>query len=119
LADYAGETLALDSGCEGLDGQPDTNPGSRCNPRDAIYAIYTSGSTGVPKQPINTHEAVANRILWMQDQYPLQAGDRVLQKTPHTFDVSVWEFFWAISCGRYAGHRRAGRSQGSGLSSPT
>jgi len=99
LAGYAGEKLALDSGCEGLDGQPDTNLRIPIEPRDAIYAIYTSGSTGVPKAAINTHQAVSNRILWMQDQYPLQSGDRVLQKTPYTFDVSVWEFFWPIVAG--------------------
>ena len=69
------------------------------DPRDAIYAIYTSGSTGVPKAAINTHEAVANRILWMQDEYQLDASDRVLQKTPYSFDVSVWEFFWPLTFG--------------------
>jgi len=99
LADYAGHTLILDSHCELLEGQPPSNPGSAVQPADAIYAIYTSGSTGVPKAAVNTHEAVANRIFWMQDQYPLEAGDRILQKTPHSFDVSVWEFFWAISYG--------------------
>jgi non-ribosomal peptide synthetase component F len=99
LAGYAGKVLVLEAGWEGMDGQPDSNPGVPVEPYDAIYAIYTSGSTGVPKAAINTHEAVANRILWMQDQYPLQAGDRVLQKTPYSFDVSVWEFFWPIISG--------------------
>jgi amino acid adenylation domain-containing protein len=99
LADYAGPTMVLDSHSEGIDSQPDSNPRIPIEPRDAIYAIYTSGSTGVPKAAINTHEAVANRILWMQHQYPLQAGDRVLQKTPYSFDVSVWEFFWPIAFG--------------------
>jgi amino acid adenylation domain-containing protein len=99
LAGYPGRTIVLDSHCEGLDGQLATNPRIAVEPTDAIYAIYTSGSTGVPKAAINTHEAVANRILWMQDRYPLEAGDRVLQKTPHSFDVSVGEFFGAITCG--------------------
>jgi amino acid adenylation domain-containing protein len=99
LAGYAGQTLLLDSGFESLAGQPDSNPRITVEPRDAIYAIYTSGSTGLPKAAVNTHEAVSNRILWMQDQYPLQASDRVLQKTPYSFDVSVWEFFWPIAFG--------------------
>jgi amino acid adenylation domain-containing protein len=99
LTGYAGWTLALDPDFRGMEGQPDTNPGIPVGSREAIYAIYTSGSTGVPKAAINTHEAVANRILWMQDQYPLEAGDRVLQKTPYSFDVSVWEFFWPIVAG--------------------
>lgn len=98
LAGYAGPMLLLDSGCEGMEGQPDSNPRIPIDPRDAIYAIYTSGSTGVPKAAVNTHQAVANRILWIQDQYPL-AGDRVLQKTPYSFDVSVGEFFWPIIAG--------------------
>jgi amino acid adenylation domain-containing protein len=99
LADYAGKTLALDTSGELIDRQPSSNPRILVEPRDAIYAIYTSGSTGVPKAAINTHEAVTNRILWMQDQYPIQASDRVLQKTPYSFDVSVWEFFWPIITG--------------------
>jgi amino acid adenylation domain-containing protein len=99
LAGYAGPTLALDSAFADLDDQPDSNPRIPVEPRDAIYAIYTSGSTGIPKAAVNTHEAVSNRILWMQDQYPLEASDRVLQKTPYSFDVSVWEFFWPIAFG--------------------
>jgi amino acid adenylation domain-containing protein len=99
LEDYAGQTLVIDSPNKDLDAQAASNPGIAVQPTDAIYAIYTSGSTGVPKAAVNTHEAVANRILWMQDQYPLEAGDRVLQKTPHSFDVSVGEFFGAITCG--------------------
>ncbi|MBV9788630.1 MAG: amino acid adenylation domain-containing protein, partial [Chloroflexi bacterium] len=65
----------------------------------AIYAIYTSGSTGQPKGAINTHGGVRNRLLWMQETYDLTAADRVLQKTPFTFDVSVWEFFWPLITG--------------------
>jgi amino acid adenylation domain-containing protein len=99
LAGYSGETIILDSAGKLMDGQPGSNPGIPVAPRDAIYAIYTSGSTGAPKAAINTHEAVANRILWMQDQYPLEAEDRVLQKTPYSFDVSVWEFFWPLTFG--------------------
>ncbi len=99
LAPYAGPTLLLDSGWEAMEGQPLSNRRIPIDPRDAIYGIYTSGSTGVPKAAINTHQAVANRILWMQDQYPLGAADRVLQKTPYSFDVSVWEFFWPVICG--------------------
>ena len=99
LAAYTGEVIALDSCGKLLDSQPASNPGIPVAPRDAIYAIYTSGSTGVPKAAINTHEAVANRILWMQDEYQLDANDRILQKTPYSFDVSVWEFFWPLTFG--------------------
>ncbi|MFF3457797.1 amino acid adenylation domain-containing protein [Streptomyces sp. NPDC002730] len=60
------------------------------------YLIYTSGSTGRPKGVAVTHRAIVNRLAWMQGQYGLDAGDRVMQKTPSSFDVSVWEFFWAL-----------------------
>ena len=63
------------------------------------YVIYTSGSTGRPKGAINTHRGLFNRLLWMQDAYNLEKADRVLQKTPFSFDVSVWEFFWPLICG--------------------
>ncbi|WP_426201472.1 amino acid adenylation domain-containing protein [Pseudomonas sp. TWP3-1] len=63
------------------------------------YVIYTSGSTGQPKGVINEHAAVVNRLLWMQDAYGLTAEDSVLQKTPFSFDVSVWEFFWPLMTG--------------------
>jgi acyl-coenzyme A synthetase/AMP-(fatty) acid ligase/acyl carrier protein len=61
--------------------------------------IYTSGSTGRPKGAVNTHRAIRNRLLWMQAAYGLTAADRVLQKTPISFDVSVWEFFWPLTTG--------------------
>jgi amino acid adenylation domain-containing protein len=68
-------------------------------PENAAYVIYTSGSTGAPKGAVNTHRAIVNRLLWMQDRYRLGPDDRVLQKTPFTFDVSVWEFFWPLVAG--------------------
>ncbi|HXO19008.1 MAG TPA: amino acid adenylation domain-containing protein, partial [Thermoanaerobaculia bacterium] len=63
------------------------------------YMIYTSGSTGRPKGVLVPHEGIVNRLLWMQEAYGLAADDRVLQKTPYSFDVSVWEFFWPLLAG--------------------
>ncbi|UUU37390.1 amino acid adenylation domain-containing protein [Streptomyces sp. CA-210063] len=65
-------------------------------PDDPAYLIYTSGSTGLPKGVVVTHRAIVNRLAWMQDAYGLGPDDRVLQKTPSSFDVSVWEFFWPL-----------------------
>ncbi|WP_273822299.1 non-ribosomal peptide synthase/polyketide synthase [Pseudomonas asplenii] len=80
--------------------QPDSNPQvPRLSPRHSAYVIYTSGSTGQPKGVINEHAAVVNRLLWMQDKYGLTPDDAVLQKTPFSFDVSVWEFFWPLFSG--------------------
>lgn len=63
------------------------------------YVIYTSGTTGKPKGAAISHQAIVNRILWMQGEYQLTEDDTVLQKTPCGFDVSVWEFFWALMVG--------------------
>ncbi|WP_408646547.1 amino acid adenylation domain-containing protein [Tumebacillus avium] len=66
---------------------------------DPAYMIYTSGSTGHPKGVLVPHRGIANRLLWMQEQYGLTPSDRVMQKTPFSFDVSVWEFFWPLMTG--------------------
>lgn len=80
-------------------------------PLHPAYVIYTSGSTGRPKGVAVSHGAIVNRLRWMQAEYGLTADDRVLQKTPSSFDVSVWEFFWpliqgaALVVARPGGHR--------------
>src|SRR5204862_2761835 len=77
----------------------DEKPAKQARPEHPAYVIYTSGSTGRPKGVVVEHRAIVNRLLWMQDEYRLTADDRVLQKTPATFDVSVWEFFWPLITG--------------------
>lgn len=66
------------------------------NPESGAYIIYTSGSTGKPKGVLVSHKAIVNRLHWMQSEYPLNTKDVILQKTPCSFDVSVWEFFWPL-----------------------
>ena len=68
-------------------------------PDDLAYIIFTSGSTGRPKGVMIEHQAICNRLDWMQDTYNLNKLDCVLQKTPYSFDVSVWEFFWPLMIG--------------------
>ncbi|WP_036533127.1 non-ribosomal peptide synthetase, partial [Nocardia cyriacigeorgica] len=68
-------------------------------PTHTAYVIFTSGSTGRPKGVAVAHAAIVNRLVWMQSAYQLDASDVVLQKTPSTFDVSVWEFFWPLQIG--------------------
>ncbi|GAA3544167.1 hypothetical protein GCM10022222_29790 [Amycolatopsis ultiminotia] len=68
-------------------------------PGNSAYVIYTSGSTGKPKGTVVSHQAIVNRLCWMQDTFGLTAGEAVLQKTPSGFDVSVWEFFWPLITG--------------------
>ncbi|MDX2705104.1 non-ribosomal peptide synthase/polyketide synthase [Streptomyces sp. PA03-6a] len=89
----------------------DTDRGGALLPAHPAYVIYTSGSTGRPKGVAVPHAGVVNRLAWMQDTYRLTADDRVVQKTPFGFDVSVWEFFWPLLEGatlvmaRPGGHR--------------
>ncbi|UOX91373.1 amino acid adenylation domain-containing protein [Amycolatopsis sp. FBCC-B4732] len=78
---------------------PDTPLDVVLRPGNPAYVIYTSGSTGRPKGVVVPHEGIVNRLLWMQDEYGLTGDDRVLQKTPSSFDVSVWEFLWPLLTG--------------------
>jgi amino acid adenylation domain-containing protein len=91
--------------------EPDHRPGHVPAGSGAAYVLFTSGSTGRPKGAVNTHAAITNRLRWMQDEYGLGCRDRVLQKTPIGFDVSVWELLWPLVTGatlvfaRPGGHR--------------
>ncbi|GAB05185.1 non-ribosomal peptide synthetase [Gordonia amarae] len=68
-------------------------------PADSAYMIFTSGSTGTPKGTIIEHRSIVNRLRWMDAVFAMTPDDRVLQKTPYSFDVSVWEFFWPLLTG--------------------
>lgn len=89
------------------------NPVALVTPKNLANVIYTSGTTGHPKGVMIEHRGVVNRIHWMNDAYPLNASDKILQKTPYTFDVSVWELLWANMYGAIVvfakpqGHRDA------------
>ena len=72
---------------------------ARPRPDHPAYVLFTSGSTGLPKGVVISHRAIVNRLRWMQAEYALTEQDRVLQKTPATFDVSVWEFYWPFIVG--------------------
>ncbi|WP_265569225.1 non-ribosomal peptide synthetase, partial [Streptomyces hygroscopicus] len=94
------ETRALLAGSEADHERPeDVSSAGALLPHHPAYVIYTSGSTGRPKGVLISHEGIVNRLLWMQAEYGLTREDRVLQKTPSSFDVSVWEFFWPLITG--------------------
>src|SRR5262249_40432982 len=87
------------------------NPTSPVQPENLVYLLYTSGSTGKPKGVMVTHRSLSNHMLWMQEVFQWSASDRVLQKTPFSFDASVWEFYAPLLAGaclvlaRPSGHR--------------
>jgi amino acid adenylation domain-containing protein len=101
--------IAIDSDAPLWASMPGSNPDCAGLSADNLaYVIYTSGSTGMPKGAMNAHKGVVNRLLWMQDAYHLTADDAVLQKTPFSFDVSVWEFFWPLLAGARLAMARPG-----------
>ena len=94
-----GELVCLDADWPLIARQNTSAPATAVTAANLAYMIYTSGSTGKPKGAMNTHRGIVNRLLWMQDAYRLTTADVVLQKTPFSFDVSVWEFFWPLLTG--------------------
>jgi amino acid adenylation domain-containing protein len=117
LPEMGGPTLCVDGEWEQIAACSDSNPALKLSGANLAYMIYTSGSTGEPKGAMNTHEALLNRLLWMQQQYGIAPEtDAVLQKTPFSFDVSVWEFFWPLMMGvRLVVARPGGHQDGSYL----
>lgn len=100
FSDFSGHLVIVDGMVEQLAQQSvDLPTNHSIGVTNSAYMIYTSGSTGQPKGVLIEHLAIRNRIDWMQREYQLQPTDRVLQKTPYSFDVSVWEFFWTLSFG--------------------
>ncbi|ELR72268.1 Long-chain-fatty-acid--CoA ligase [Fulvivirga imtechensis AK7] len=88
------QLIDLDEASEMIDGQPPAELVNKPKGDDLAYVIYTSGSTGTPKGVMIEHHSVVNRLLWMQKAYPIGSNDVLLQKTPLSFDVSIWELFW-------------------------
>ena len=113
LPPHQAKVVCLDSGWEEIAREGDAKPTNLVSASNLAYMIYTSGSTGRPKGAMNTHRGICNRLLWVQAQYNLTSTDAVLQKTPFSFDVSVWEFFWPLLAGarlvvaRPGGHKDA------------
>ncbi|GAA1938248.1 hypothetical protein GCM10009837_75660 [Streptomyces durmitorensis] len=96
MLESAQPLLVLDEQLPDVSGYPLVNPDRTLSPDNTAYVIYTSGSTGRPKGVQVSHRSIVNRLRWMQHTYQLTPEDRVLQKTPSSFDVSVWEFFWPL-----------------------
>ncbi|MBD2521400.1 non-ribosomal peptide synthase/polyketide synthase [Nostoc sp. FACHB-133] len=114
LPEHQARVVCLDTDWQIIPQLNQQNPIAAVQASNLAYVIYTSGSTGKPKGAINTHLGICNRLLWMQQAYQLTEIDCVLQKTPFSFDVSVWEFFWPLLTGarlvvaKPGGHKDSG-----------
>jgi amino acid adenylation domain-containing protein/thioester reductase-like protein len=93
------QILCLDQDWEIISQLSSDTPNSTVQPENLAYVIYTSGSTGQPKGVMVPHRALCNHMLWMQTEFPITPKDRVLQKTPFSFDASVWEFYAPLIAG--------------------
>jgi amino acid adenylation domain-containing protein/non-ribosomal peptide synthase protein (TIGR01720 family) len=91
--------ICLDSEWATVAAEDDAPVENGADADNLAYMIYTSGSTGNPKGVMIPQRGICNRLLWMKEKIPLGAEHSVLQKTPFSFDISVWEFFWTLMSG--------------------
>ncbi|HKU74236.1 MAG TPA: amino acid adenylation domain-containing protein [Pyrinomonadaceae bacterium] len=113
-SDWRGELLCIDAEQNRIAECAEQNVEVAVTPQHLAYVIYTSGSSGQPKGVMVSHRAIANRLLWMQQELPLLPSDRVLQKTAFSFDASIWEFFVPLMAGAQLELARPGGQQESG-----
>jgi amino acid adenylation domain-containing protein len=113
LPQSEGARIYVDRDWPSIASETGSNLACEVTGENLVYVIYTSGSTGKPKGAMNRDAGVRNRLQWMQEAYGLKSDDRVLQKTPFSFDVSVWEFFWPLMTGAQLVVARPGGHQDS------
>lgn len=99
LAGYIGPLLDLDEAAAEIAAEDGADPTVPLSPENLAYVIFTSGSTGEPKGAMIPHRALTNHMCWMQRVFPLAPADRVFQKTPISFDASIWEFYAPLLAG--------------------
>lgn len=99
LSDIGLHIIHVDTDWQHISHESAENPTRGVMLEDLAYAIYTSGSTGQPKAAMNSHRGISNSLIWMQATYDLSDAERLVQKTPFSFDVSLCEFFWPLMAG--------------------
>ncbi|HET6976572.1 MAG TPA: amino acid adenylation domain-containing protein [Pyrinomonadaceae bacterium] len=99
LPHHGARVVCLDADWDQIDMQDDGAVEAGIAADNPAYVIYTSGSTGRPKGAVISHRAICNHTVWMQSVLPQRADDCLLQKTPFSFDASVWEFFAPLFVG--------------------
>ncbi|WP_445252044.1 MULTISPECIES: amino acid adenylation domain-containing protein [unclassified Microcoleus] len=113
LPSHSAQVICLDSDWQSIGAESTVAPVSGATANNLAYVIYTSGSTGKPKGVMIPHRAICNHMLWMQTDFPLSETDKVLQKTPFSFDASVWEFYAPLLVGAQLVMTRPGGHQDS------
>lgn len=93
---YSRQVLNVEHLASVIDKEEDTNLNLPAIAEQLAYVMYTSGTTGQPKGIMVEHHNVNNCIYWMQDEFGLNKGDVVVQRTNLSFDPSVWEIFWPL-----------------------
>ncbi|HEV2704610.1 MAG TPA: amino acid adenylation domain-containing protein [Pyrinomonadaceae bacterium] len=109
LPAHDAEVIYLDQQDEASENACEENPRSGVGEQHIAYMLYTSGSTGRPRGVLIPHSAICNHMLWMLQTFPLDADDRVIQRTPFSFDASVWEFYAPLLSGARLVMYRPGR----------
>ncbi|MCP5052954.1 MAG: amino acid adenylation domain-containing protein, partial [bacterium] len=98
LPESTAEVVCTDSGTlSGSSIRP--CPECRAMPDNIAYVLYTSGSTGMPKGVMVQHSSLFNHMMWMRDTFNFSVQDKIIQKTPFSFDASVWEFYAPLLTG--------------------
>jgi amino acid adenylation domain-containing protein/non-ribosomal peptide synthase protein (TIGR01720 family) len=116
LPAHQAQVVSIDADWPIISRESTDNPVRAAEPANIAYVLYTSGSTGRPKGAMVTHAGLCNHMVWMQAAYPLTATDCVLQKTPFSFDASVWEFYAPLLAGaRLLMAKPGGHQEGSYL----
>ncbi|MEO0968281.1 MAG: amino acid adenylation domain-containing protein [Cyanobacteria bacterium J06639_18] len=113
LPQHEGQTICLDTNWENIAQESTSNPTTNIKIDNLAYVIYTSGSTGKPKGAMLPHRAICNHMLWFQKEFSLTSTDKVLQKTPFSFDASIWEFYAPLLVGAQLIMARPGGHQDS------
>lgn len=99
LPTHQAQVVCLDTDWASITQAPGTPAAAEVRPEHLAYVLYTSGSTGQPKGVMVTHQAISHHIQWMHTTFPLTPDDRILQQTPYSFDVSLWEIFGPLAAG--------------------
>ena len=93
------KTVSLDLDSPRIAQESDGDLSTPIGPGDPAYVLYTSGSSGQPKGVEGTHAGAINRMRWMWERYPFEAGEVCCQKTNLGFVDSVWEIFGPLLAG--------------------